>query len=156
MKMFVVFQTGMYLRPEDVHWNLSDLGWAKAAWSSFYGPWQMGACVFALDVPGKFDPVLALKTLAAFPITTWCAPPTALRLIVRQGAWQLLAGMILGLGLAAGVAQLTRVILFEVQPRDPQIFGGVVGVLAVSGLLACLIPALRTTRVDPLVALRSE
>jgi len=72
------------LRPEDVHWNLSDLGWGKAAWSSFYGPWQMGACVFALDAPGKFDPALALQTLAGFPITTWCAPPTALRLIVRQ------------------------------------------------------------------------
>jgi len=72
------------LGPDDVHWNLSDLGWAKAAWSSFYGPWQMGACVFALDAPGKFDPELALRTLAEFPITTWCAPPTALRLIVRQ------------------------------------------------------------------------
>ena len=78
------------------------------------------------------------------------------RLILGQGAWQLGAGMILGLGLAAGVEQLTRVILFEVQPRDPTIFGGVVGVLAVSGLFACLVPALRATRVDPLVALRSE
>ena len=77
-------QLWLALRPEDVHWNLSDLGWAKAAWSSFYGPWQMGACVFALGAPGKFDPALALKTLAEFPITTWCAPPTALRLIVRQ------------------------------------------------------------------------
>lgn len=78
------------------------------------------------------------------------------RLILQQGAWQLVAGVILGLGLAAGVAQLTRVILFEVQPRDPTIFGGVVGVLAISGLFACLVPALRATRVDPLVALRSE
>ena len=50
-----------------MHWNLSDLGWGKAAWSSFYGPWQMGACVFALDAPGKFDPALTLDTLAAFP-----------------------------------------------------------------------------------------
>jgi acetyl-CoA synthetase/medium-chain acyl-CoA synthetase len=79
--------TGRYwldLTPEDVHWNISDLGWGKAAWSSFYGPWQMGACVFALDVAGKFDPALTLDTLAKYPITTWCAPPTALRLIVRQ------------------------------------------------------------------------
>jgi len=68
----------------EVHWNISDLGWGKAAWSSFYGPWQMGACVFALDVRGKFDPVQTLDTLAGFPINTWCAPPTALRLIVRQ------------------------------------------------------------------------
>ncbi len=72
------------LKPEDVHWNISDLGWGKAAWSSFYGPWHGGACVFALDIPGKFDPQLALRTLEHFPITTWCAPPTALRLIVRQ------------------------------------------------------------------------
>jgi acetyl-CoA synthetase/medium-chain acyl-CoA synthetase len=72
------------LHPGDVHWNLSDTGWAKAAWSSFYGPWQMGACVFAAAASGKFDPDAALDTLANFPITTWCAPPTALRLIVRQ------------------------------------------------------------------------
>jgi acetyl-CoA synthetase/medium-chain acyl-CoA synthetase len=72
------------LRPTDVHWNISDLGWGKAAWSSFFGPWLMGACVFALDVTGKFDPLLTLDTLAQFPITTWCAPATALRLIVRQ------------------------------------------------------------------------
>jgi acetyl-CoA synthetase/medium-chain acyl-CoA synthetase len=72
------------LKPEDVHWNISDLGWGKAAWSSFYGPWHMGACVFALDIRGKFDPVRVLDALANFPITTWCAPPTALRLIVRQ------------------------------------------------------------------------
>jgi acetyl-CoA synthetase/medium-chain acyl-CoA synthetase len=72
------------LKPEDLHWNISDLGWGKAAWSSFYGPWHMGACVFALDVPGKFDAGLTLSVLEEFPITTWCAPPTALRLIVRQ------------------------------------------------------------------------
>jgi predicted permease len=77
-------------------------------------------------------------------------------MILRQGVWQLGTGMVLGLGLAAAVAQLTRVILFEVQPRDPWIFGGVVGVLALTGLFACLVPARRATRVDPLVALRSE
>jgi medium-chain acyl-CoA synthetase len=42
--------TGKYwldLRPDDVHWNLSDTGWAKAAWSSLFGPWHMGATVFS-------------------------------------------------------------------------------------------------------------
>ena len=77
-------QLWLDLKSDDLHWNLSDLGWAKAAWSSLYGPWHMGACVFALDNPGKFDPVTTLNTLARFPITTWCAPPTALRLIVRE------------------------------------------------------------------------
>ena len=77
---------GLWLdcRPGEVHWNISDLGWGKAAWSSFYGPWHMGACVFALDVRGKFDAVQTLDTLAHFPINTWCVPPTVLRLIVRQ------------------------------------------------------------------------
>jgi acyl-coenzyme A synthetase/AMP-(fatty) acid ligase len=72
------------LGPDDVHWNISDLGWGKAAWSSFYGPWQMGSCVFALETPGKFDATLTLETLEHFPVTSWCAPPTALRLIVRE------------------------------------------------------------------------
>jgi len=72
------------LKPGELHWNISDLGWGKAAWSSFFGPWHMGACVFALEAAGKFDPQLTLDTLAQFPINTWCAPATALRLIVRQ------------------------------------------------------------------------
>jgi acetyl-CoA synthetase/medium-chain acyl-CoA synthetase len=77
---------GLWLdcRPGEVHWNISDLGWGKAAWSSFYGPWQMGACIFALSVRGRFDPAGTLDVLARFPINTWCAPPTALRLMVRQ------------------------------------------------------------------------
>jgi len=69
--------------PDDLHWNISDLGWGKAAWSSFYGPWHMGACVFGMDTY-RFDAVHTLQTLARYPITTWCAPPTALRQMVRQ------------------------------------------------------------------------
>jgi len=85
-------QLWLDLKPDDVHWNLSDLGWGKAAWSIFTGPWQMGACVFALEATRKFDPVLALNTLAQFPITTWCAPPTRCGLscgrICRAGAFR--------------------------------------------------------------------
>jgi putative ABC transport system permease protein len=47
-------------------------------------------------------------------------------------------------------------VLFDVEPRDPMIFGGVVAVLTIAGLLACLIPARRATRVDPLLALRAD
>jgi predicted permease len=79
-----------------------------------------------------------------------------LRMVVRQGVWQLVIGVTAGMALAAGVAQLMKVVLFDVQPRDPTIFGAVVVVLAVTGLLACLLPARRATRVDPLMALRTE
>jgi acetyl-CoA synthetase/medium-chain acyl-CoA synthetase len=44
----------------------------------------MGACVFSVDTRTKFNAVAALKTLASYPISTWCAPPTALRLMVRE------------------------------------------------------------------------
>ena len=71
-------------QPHDLHWNLADNGWAKAAWSSLFGPWHMGAGIFTVDSRGRFDAAEALRILARYPITTWCAPPTALRLIVRE------------------------------------------------------------------------
>jgi predicted permease len=78
------------------------------------------------------------------------------RLIMGQGALQLLVGMTVGIAMALGISQLLKVILFQVQPRDPAIFGGVAAVLILVGAVACLVPAKRATRVDPLVALRSE
>jgi predicted permease len=79
-----------------------------------------------------------------------------IRMIFGQGVWQLGIGLVLGLGIAAGVANLLTIILFDVQPRDPAIFGSVVVVLAMAGMAACFVPARRATRVDPLVALRAE
>ena len=65
-------------------------------------------------------------------------PGDVVGLVVRQGAWQLGIGMVAGLTLALGVAQLMKVVLFDVQPRDPAIFAAVVTVLSIAGLLACL------------------
>lgn len=78
------------------------------------------------------------------------------RMVFRQGASQLAIGLVLGLAIAIVIGRATSVILFGVTPRDPQVFGGVIVVLAVAGMLACLIPARRATRVDPLTALRSQ
>ena len=79
-----------------------------------------------------------------------------IRMVFRQGVWQLGLGITVGLALAVVIGQATSAILFDVQPRDPQVFGGVAIVLAIVGLLACLIPARRATKVDPLTALRSQ
>jgi len=79
-----------------------------------------------------------------------------LGMICRQGFWQLGIGMAVGLGLAAAIANPMAVILFEVEPRDPFIFCGVTMVLVVVGMVASLVPAVRATQVDPLVALRSD
>lgn len=72
------------LTPDDLHWNTADLGWGKAAWSSFYGPWHCGACLFVVDARGRFSAAQTLDMLEAYPITTLCVPPTALRMIVRE------------------------------------------------------------------------
>ena len=72
------------LGPTDVHWNTADLGWAKAAWSSFFGPWHCGACLFVWDARGKFSAAHMLDVLGSYPITSLCAPPTALRMMVRE------------------------------------------------------------------------
>jgi len=79
--------TGKYwldLRPGDIHWNLSDTGWAKAAWSSLFGPWHMGATVFSFYKRERFDPSLTIETLHRYPITTFCGPPTAYRMMVKE------------------------------------------------------------------------
>ncbi len=79
--------TGRYwldLRPGDIHWNLSDTGWAKAAWSSLFGPWHMGATVFSMYRKGKFEPSQILETMDRYPITTFCGPPTAYRMMVKE------------------------------------------------------------------------
>ena len=78
------------------------------------------------------------------------------RMIFGQGALQLGLGMTAGLGLAYAISQLLKVVLFQVQPRDPVVFGGVAAVLIGVGLVACFVPAKRATLVDPLVALRSD
>lgn len=77
--------TGKYwldLHEDDLHWNLSEMGWAKAAWSNLFGPWVMGAAMFIQDARGKFNPIETLEMLHKYPITTLCAPPTAYRMLV--------------------------------------------------------------------------
>ncbi len=80
--------TGRYWldqRETDLHWNLSETGWAKFAWSNFFGPWGNGAALFIQDARGKFSARETLEMLAKYPITTFCAPPTAYRLLGARG-----------------------------------------------------------------------
>ncbi len=57
------------LQPDDLHLNLSENGWAKAAWSSLFGPWNMGAALFVQDARGKFSASETLDVLERYPIT---------------------------------------------------------------------------------------
>ncbi|XP_072337748.1 acyl-coenzyme A synthetase ACSM3, mitochondrial-like isoform X2 [Scyliorhinus torazame] len=70
------------LTPSDVIWNTSDTGWVKSAWSSIFSPWIQGSCAFAHEMP-RFKPKAVLEVLSNYPITTFCSPPTAYRMLVQ-------------------------------------------------------------------------
>jgi predicted permease len=78
------------------------------------------------------------------------------RLVLRSGLAQLGVGVALGLFLAAALARLLAASLFQVRPWDPAVFVLAPVVLIAAGLLACLLPAARAARVDPIESLRSE
>ena len=69
------------LRPGDVHWTVSDTGWAKAAWGKLFGQWHQRATVLQLDM-GKPSADLILRTLVEQKVTSFCAPPTLYRMLV--------------------------------------------------------------------------
>jgi putative ABC transport system permease protein len=83
-------------------------------------------------------------------------PADVLWLVVEEGLRLALLGVGLGLGCAFGLTRLLESLLFGVEATNPLIFVGVAVVLSVAALAACYIPARRATRVDPLIALRSE
>ncbi len=76
--------------------------------------------------------------------------------VLRQGMRLVVAGAAIGLGAAFATAQAMETMVFGVRPVDPATWGVATGALLAIGALAALIPALRATRVDPMVALRSE
>ena len=72
------------LKQGDKHYNISQPGWAKFAWSSVFAPLNMGATIFSYRSSGRFDAVKQLRIIQDHRITTLCAPPTALRLLIQQ------------------------------------------------------------------------
>ncbi len=77
-------------------------------------------------------------------------------LVVRQGMKVTAVGLAVGTGAALLLTDLMSGLLFGVSPTDARTFAGVVALFAAVALLACLIPAVRATRVDPIVALRAD
>jgi putative ABC transport system permease protein len=79
-----------------------------------------------------------------------------LQMVMRQGAMMIAIGIAIGLGGSLLIGQVLRRFLFGIGQNDPWTLTVVSVLLGVIGAMACFVPALRATRVSPLVALRSE
>ena len=69
--------------PDGLHLTISDTGWAKAMWGKLYGQWLNEAAVFVYDFD-RFDAADILPMFAKYNITTFCAPPTMYRMLIKQ------------------------------------------------------------------------
>ena len=72
------------LKPTDLMWTLSDTGWAKAAYGKLFGQWSIGAAVMQHDARGRFDAQMTLEMIGRYGVTSFCAPPTAYRMMVLE------------------------------------------------------------------------
>ena len=71
------------VNPDGLHFTISDTGWAKAMWGKLYGQWLCEAAVFVYDFD-RFDAEKILPLFAKYHITTFCAPPTMYRMLIKQ------------------------------------------------------------------------
>jgi predicted permease len=89
-------------------------------------------------------------------LTLGAQPGDVSRMIVCEGLFLALAGTAIGLAIASVLSRWIESFFFEVKPSDPSTYIVVAGLLLATALAACLIPARRASRVDPMVALRYD
>jgi len=78
------------------------------------------------------------------------------RLIMRGGLELVAIGLVLGLAAAAGAGRVIQTLLFDVRPLEPVVYAAVAVTFSLVAALACLLPSLRASRIDPIIALRAE
>lgn len=71
------------LKEDSIHLTIADTGWGKAVWGKLYGQWFAGACVFVYDHE-KFAAENILRQIEKYRITSFCAPPTVYRFLIRE------------------------------------------------------------------------
>jgi acetyl-CoA synthetase len=69
-------------RDNDLHFSVTDTGWAKCAWGKIFGQWIEGTCLFVYDIRGKFVATELLPLLEKYEVSIFCAPPTIYRMLV--------------------------------------------------------------------------
>jgi len=69
--------------PDGLHFTVSDTGWAKSAWGCIYGQWLAETAIFIYDFD-QFNAIDLLDAIAKYKVTTFCAPPTIYRFLIRE------------------------------------------------------------------------
>ncbi|MDR2267448.1 MAG: AMP-binding protein [Christensenellaceae bacterium] len=69
---------------DGLHFTMAETGWAKFSWGKIYGQWIAGSAVFCYDYYGRFTPTDVLPLISKYKITTFCAPPTIYRFLIRE------------------------------------------------------------------------
>ena len=80
---FITAKYWHQVNPEGLHLTISDTGWAKAMWGKLYGQWLCEAAIFVYDFD-RFDAEKILPLFKKYNITTFCAPPTMYRMLIKQ------------------------------------------------------------------------
>jgi putative ABC transport system permease protein len=131
----------------------------------------MAAPAFGVGLLGTFAAIgLILSAIGVFSVIAYTVslqtheigirmalgaePRGVMRLILLKGLQPIAAGVLLGLGASYGLTRVLASNIYGVTPTDPWTFAAVVVVLTSVGLFACVVPARRAMRVDPLIALR--
>ncbi len=72
------------LQEDDLHLTVADTGWAKCSWGKLYGQWICGAALFVYDYGAKFQPTDLLRVVEKHNVTSFCAPPTVYRFLIKE------------------------------------------------------------------------
>jgi putative ABC transport system permease protein len=128
---------------------------AGAALFSIFGGLALGLAVVGLYGVKAYSVARRTREIG-IRMALGAQPAMVLRLIMGEGALMLLSGLALGLLLAAATGKILSGILFEVGAFDPPAFATALIVLAAATLFATWLPARRATRINPMVALRTE
>jgi hypothetical protein len=129
---------------------------------------RMGSCVMgAMGALGLALAAIGLYGVLAYAVSqrqreigvrlaVGARPADVFALVMRQGLGLVGAGVLAGLALALPATRLLRSLLFGTSPSDPATYAAVALLLGAVAALACLVPARRATRVDPMTTLRCE
>jgi ABC-type antimicrobial peptide transport system permease subunit len=131
-------------------------------------PWRLGATMFGVfGALAVFVAGAGLFSVLSYSVAQrtrefgvraalGASPQRLVAAVISEGTRTVVAGLVIGAGIALVLGRYVAPLLFEVSPRDPVVFGAVSLVLLAAGVLAALAPARRAMRANPIEALRSD